>query len=284
MKMITLLALILSLSACSLSNSKKEEVAVHNDDLEFAVDTLADQPSSSSDEFKVEEQKIAEAVVPDDYQAPPVQENEVAMTAPEEPKFEDFKKPAESADQIDEMLANNNTTVEAPAKINLEEKPLEHVAPVRPVDPIAPMPPVVAEVVPEVMSEDRPVIEAHGPMETYRVQKGDTLMMVAFKIYGDYRKWKELKVWNSNVKKVSEGIELKYQVPERKFGWSPMGLPYMVKTGDTLQIVSMDKYGTTRKWKSIYENNRPLIRDPNLIFAGFTIYYQPARDLASEPK
>ena len=64
----------------------------------------------------------------------------------------------------------------------------------------------------------------------------------------------------------------------------PNGTPYMVKTGDTLQIISMDKYGTTRKWKSIYENNRPLIRNPNLIFAGFTIYYQPTRDLASEPK
>lgn len=243
MKIVTLLALILTLSACSLSDSRKEEVAVHNDDLEFAVDTLGDQPSNS--EFKVEEQKITESVVPDEYQAPRPQENEMAMTAPEEPKFEEFKKPDE---KVEEFLAHN--TVEAPAKIRVEEQPAMN----------------------------------YGPMETYRVQKGDTMMMIAFKIYGDYRKWKDIKEWNKGVKKVSEGVELKYYVPDQKFGWMPMGLPYLVKTGDTLQIISMDKYGTTRKWKSIYENNRPLIRDPNLIFAGFTLYYQPTRDLASEPK
>lgn len=245
MKIVTILALVLTLSACSLSDSKKEEVAVHHDDLEFAVDTL-DQPTDST--FKVEEQKIAESVVPEEYQAPPPVENEVAMSAPEEPKFEEFRKPEE---RVEEFLSEK--TVEAPAKIRVEE-------------------PVYAET------------QSYGPMETYRVQKGDTLMMIAFKIYGDYRKWKDIRVWNKDVKKVSEGVELKYHVPDQKFGWMPNGLPYLVKTGDTLQIISMDKYGTTRKWKSIYDNNRPLIRDPNLIFAGFTIYYQPTRDLASEPK
>ncbi len=247
MKKFAALTLIFTLSACSFSDANKENVAVHNDDLEFAVDTLADAPSESS-EFRVEEQKVAESVVPDEYQAPPVQEEEMVMTTPEEPKFEDFKKPEE---QVDRFIAE--TQVEAPAKIRIEE-PAYSPAP------------------------------AYGPMETYRMQKGDTLMMVAFKIYGDYRKWKDLKAWNKEKKKFSEGVELKYQVPDQKFGWMPNGLPHLVKTGDTLQIISMDKYGTTRKWKSIYENNRPLIRDPNLIFAGFTIYYQPARDLASEPK
>ena len=121
-------------------------------------------------------------------------------------------------------------------------------------------------------------------MEKYTVQKGDTLMMIAFKIYGDYRKWKDIKTWNPNVKKVGEGVELSYMVPDQKFGWMPNGLPYMIKTADTLGSISMDKYGTSKKWKSIYENNRPLIRNPDLIFAGFTIYYQPARSLASEPK
>lgn len=33
----------------------------------------------------------------------------------------------------------------------------------------------------------------------YEVQKNDTLMLVAFKIYGDYRKWKDIKDWNENV-------------------------------------------------------------------------------------
>lgn len=123
-----------------------------------------------------------------------------------------------------------------------------------------------------------------GAEENYHVQKGDTLMMVAFKIYGDYRKWKDLKEWNKNIapSKIEPGVVLKYYVPETSFGWQPNGLPYMVKTGDTLGSISIDKYGTSKKWKNIYENNRPLIRNPNYIFAGFTIYYVPVRDVASE--
>lgn len=35
-----------------------------------------------------------------------------------------------------------------------------------------------------------------GKEDQYHVQKGDTLMIVAFKIYGDYRKWKDLREWN----------------------------------------------------------------------------------------
>ncbi len=245
MKIVTLLALVLTLNACSFSDSNKEQVAVNHDDLEFAVDTLADQPS---EDISVEAQKVTsvDTYITDDYQAPPAIE-ETAMVAPEEPKFGDFKKPE---DKVEAFLAHNDTQ-EAPAKINIEER----------------MP-----------------SQSYGPMETYRVQKGDTMMMIAFKIYGDYRKWKDIKEWNKDVKKVGEGVDLKYYVPDQKFGWMPNGTPYMVKTGDTLQIISMDKYGTTRKWKSIYDNNRPLIRNPNLIFAGFTIYYQPTRDLASEPK
>jgi len=247
MKIVTLLALILTLSSCSFSDSNKEEVAVQHDDLEFAVDTIADQPGT--EEFKVEEGQIVESVVPDEYQAPPAQE--VTMAAPEEPAFSEFKQPDQ---KVEDFLA------EAPVAEKIKE------APVR------------------INIEPASSFSADGPMEKYKVQKGETLMMIAFKIYGDYYKWKDIKGWNKDVKKMEEGTELNYVVPDQKFGWSPSGLPYLVRTGDTLGTVSMDKYGTTKKWRSIYENNHPLIKNPNLIFAGFTIYYQPARSLASEPK
>ena len=247
MKLITLFALVFTISSCSF-DMKKEEVSSNNDDLEFAVDTLVE--SSDNKEFKAEEQKVVETIVPDEYQAPPISE-ETAMIAPAEPKFEEFQKPEE---KIERFLAE--TAVDkAPSNVPVEIK---------------------------INAPEMP--QTYGEMETYKVQSGDTMMMIAFKIYGDYRKWKDLRAWNKDIKKVKEGVELKYQVPDSRFGWVPNGLPYLVKTGDTLQVVSMDKYGTTRKWKAIYNNNRPLIRDPNLIFAGFTIYYQPTRELASEKK
>ncbi len=218
MKNVLILSLCLLLTACSLSDSKKDEPAVRADDLEFAVDSL--EEPYKADPMLVEPEQIAQTIIPDEHQAPPVEVTE--MTAPVEPSFEEFDKQTALT----------------------------------------------------------------GSFENYQVQKGDTLMMVAFKIYGDYRKWKELREWNKDKShvKLSHGMVLKYQLPNEKFGWVPSGLPYLVKTGDTLQVISMDKYGTTRKWKSIYDNNRPLIRDANLIFAGFTLYYRPTRDLASKPR
>lgn len=125
-----------------------------------------------------------------------------------------------------------------------------------------------------VMSEDE---------GTYTVKKGETLMMVAFNLYGDYRLWKKLSDMNGlNGQRVSEGAVIKYKKPAQAFMWNPEGLPYLIKSGDSLVSISNDKYGTVNKWRLIYNNNRPLIKDPNLIFAGFTLYYIPERDVASE--
>lgn len=117
----------------------------------------------------------------------------------------------------------------------------------------------------------------------YTVKSGETLMMIAFQIYGDYRKWKDLAEMNQvDSTQLRSGMTIRYQQPESAFVWNPDGLPYLIKMGDTLGTISEDKYGTAAKWRRIYNNNRPLIKDPNLIFAGFTLYYIPERELASE--
>jgi len=120
-----------------------------------------------------------------------------------------------------------------------------------------------------------------GSTGTYSVQAGDTLMMVAFKIYGDYSKWKELSAANGGVTSVSKGQTLSYIMPNQKFNWQPEGLAYLIQRNDTLGTISNDKYGTPKKWKYIYENNKPLIKNPNLIFAGFTIYYKELANIAN---
>ncbi len=119
-------------------------------------------------------------------------------------------------------------------------------------------------------------------VQEYTVEKGDTLMLVSFKLFGDYRKWRDLQAMNGDL--VAGGLKagsvLKYN--STGFTWNPQGLPYLIKSGDSLSGISQDKYGTWKRWKEIYENNQPMIRDANLIFAGFTIYYVPERDIASE--
>ncbi len=138
--------------------------------------------------------------------------------------------------------------------------------------------PETLDAAPVVSTEAKPaktVALGDGEAE-YTVQKNETLMMIAFKLYGDYGMWRELANRNTSQlkgKSVRAGMRLTYRVPAVAFEWNPQGNPYLIRTGDTLGGISGSVYGTTKKWKSIWENNRPLIKDPNRIFAGFTIYW-----------
>lgn len=140
------------------------------------------------------------------------------------------------------------------------------------------------------ISETAPVattVAEPGSERTYTVQKNETLMLIAFKLYGDYEKWKELANYNHNVLQggstVREGMTLRYLAPAEEFVWNPQGLPYLIRTGDTLGGISKTVYNTVHKWKLLWDNNRPLIKDPNKIYAGFTIYYlENGRDVAGE--
>ncbi len=135
------------------------------------------------------------------------------------------------------------------------------------------------------MEDSEPVISSAAPVGSvtlgegegeYIVQKNETLMMIAFKLYGDYNLWRDLSRKNAGAMKngvIPAGAKLKYTLPSQTFEWSPQGNPYLIRTGDTLGGISGSVYGTKKKWKSIWENNRPLIKDPNRIFAGFTIYW-----------
>jgi hypothetical protein len=127
-----------------------------------------------------------------------------------------------------------------------------------------------------------------GGIENYSVKSNETLMIIAFKLYGDYTRWKEIQRLNSEQLAgstvISPGMNLKYNSQGAGFVWNPEGNPYLIQRGDTLGRISGKVYGTQSKWKNIWDNNRALIRDPNRIFAGFTIYYtgEKARDIASQ--
>ena len=135
-----------------------------------------------------------------------------------------------------------------------------------------------------VPTEDVEELQMDGGTKEYIVKKGETLMLIAFKLFGDYGKWKEIVEQNPEIKTTGlvSGVSIKYNSPGKVFDWKPEGLPYLIKTGDTLGKISDEKYGTPKRWRYIWENNKPLIKDPNLIFAGFTLYYKPdGKELAS---
>jgi nucleoid-associated protein YgaU len=117
-----------------------------------------------------------------------------------------------------------------------------------------------------------------GADEDYTVKRDDTLMKISFEKFGNVYRWRE--IYNENKDRIPdynqlvEGTVLKikgveYVVIERN------GLPYLIRRNDTLVKISRGIYGTPKRWKHLWDNNRQLIHDPNKIYAGFTLYYQP---------
>ena len=50
-------------------------------------------------------------------------------------------------------------------------------------------------------------------------------------------------------------------------GAAPM-TSYVVVKGDSLSKIAQRAYGDARKWRKIYEANKDLIKDPDLIYPG----------------
>jgi nucleoid-associated protein YgaU len=46
---------------------------------------------------------------------------------------------------------------------------------------------------------------------------------------------------------------------------------YVVVKGDSLSRIAKQQYGDANKWPKIYEANRNIIKDPNLIYPGQTL-------------
>lgn len=111
---------------------------------------------------------------------------------------------------------------------------------------------------------------------SYSIRSGDTLMKIAYKVYGDIFQWKKILEDNSdrisNPNALVAGVTLKVDQPaqDEDFGGFER---YLIKNGDTLGTISDDVYGTTTKWKKLWEQNDRLIKDPNRIYAGFFLKY-----------
>jgi nucleoid-associated protein YgaU len=51
-------------------------------------------------------------------------------------------------------------------------------------------------------------------------------------------------------------------------GTSGSGKTYVVVKGDSLSKIAKREYGDANKWRTIYEANKELIKDPDLIYPG----------------
>ncbi len=64
----------------------------------------------------------------------------------------------------------------------------------------------------------------------------------------------------SGVAAVDDRLSVKKKEPEAEF--------YTVKRGDSLSKIAKRFYGDPMKYKKIFEANKPMLKDPNLIYSG----------------
>lgn len=52
---------------------------------------------------------------------------------------------------------------------------------------------------------------------------------------------------------------------------APVDRTYVVAKGDSLSKIAKREYGDAAKWRKIFEANRDIIKDPDLIYPGQTL-------------
>lgn len=160
-----------------------------------------------------------------------------------------------------------------PAEVPAADVPPASADVTPPADPFAEPAPAAAEA-----SAD-PIATPSPSSSSYTTRGGDTLMKIAFETYGDLTRWKEIFEANrgaiQNPNRIPAGTVLQLAAPATPVVIEKNGERYHIRRGDTLGTISRELYGTSSKWKDIWNNNRQLIKNPNKIYAGFDLYYQP---------
>lgn len=107
------------------------------------------------------------------------------------------------------------------------------------------------------------------PAINYTVKKGDTVKSIAKKYFGANSKWRQVYQVNKDVipssLKIKPGQKLVIPVPV-------VCTIYMVKKGDNLEKISKKFYGTSEKWKKIYNANKNKISASKKVKAGKKLF------------
>ncbi len=128
-----------------------------------------------------------------------------------------------------------------------------------------------------------------GSKMPYVIQSGDTLSVVAKKVFGDSGKWKDIAelsgIKNANL--VYPGEIVYYQLNEESLVYAEAELKkeeavqfsVVVKKGDTLAKIAQEYYGSSQGWTAIWQNNSQ-VESPDSLEVGTLIYLQ--KDLVSK--
>ena len=122
-------------------------------------------------------------------------------------------------------------------------------------------------------AESKDQVVAGG--EVYTVEAGDNLWKIAEKHYNSGYKWVEIAKENNleNPGLLAVGQELK--LPELTIEAGEImtieGDSYVVERGDNLWEIAVRAYGDGYSWTKIWEANRNVLNDPDLLEIGMSL-------------
>jgi len=119
-----------------------------------------------------------------------------------------------------------------------------------------------------------------GQVGIYQVSKdGETPRMIAFKLYADPLKARDLIKMNPELKHDEQSLKgdslVFYVVPEVANIFRKDGIPYNVIKNDWITKISKEIFNDMKKWIKIWRNNDVFTRNPHLIKVGDLLYWYP---------
>jgi nucleoid-associated protein YgaU len=126
---------------------------------------------------------------------------------------------------------------------------------------------------------------AAGSYGEYIVQPGDTLTEIAQQVMGSAHYWQDLASQNNlaNPSYLLPGDIIQYPLTERSQDfqsvWSSLEADQVqVQAGETLTDIAKRVLGRRSFWRSLWQQNREQIPDPDLIYQGQVIkYFDPSK-------
>jgi nucleoid-associated protein YgaU len=131
------------------------------------------------------------------------------------------------------------------------------------------------------------VVPEEGTLMPYFVRSGDTLSVIASRVYGNPGKWRDLASVNNlaDPNRIYVGDVIYYRLDggSKQFAQQYEGAArasVQVGQGDTLYSISSRVYGSGINWKVLWRDN-PQINNPDQLRVGMTIIYRNMSGVAA---
>jgi len=105
----------------------------------------------------------------------------------------------------------------------------------------------------------------------YEVQRGDSLWKIAQKKYNDGYKWTEIARINNLDEVNASNLEVGQKLNLPDLQGFDLPTEHIVTSGESLSKLALNYYGDMFAWEKIWNANKTVIEDPNLIDIGMKL-------------